>query len=237
MKKVLLLLFLSMFFVATHAQKRADVGVFYGRTYYLGDLNPKMHFSNHKMILGAIYRYNLNYRYAVRANLFLGTLEYSDDLSIFGYQIARGKNFHTNYYDFSGQFEFNFFPYKPGDKKMNNSPYVAAGITFFYLTSAKRGGPYQLGIPFGIGYKFNVTKRLSAGLEWSFRKTFTDMIDWISGHDDMPLVDGALNGPVRGLKQEGYLNDNDWYSFAGIFITYKFKEAGLGCPDAYKEYY
>ena len=34
-------------------------------------------------------------------------------------------------------------------------------------------------IPFSLGFKFNAGKRLSAGVEWSPRKTFNDRIDGV----------------------------------------------------------
>jgi hypothetical protein len=36
-------------------------------------------------------------------------------------------------------------------------------------------------IPFGIGAKMNVSKKVGIGLEWGPRKTFTDYLDDVSG--------------------------------------------------------
>ena len=68
-------------------------------------------------------------------------------------------------------------------------------------------------IPFGFGVKTNLTDRLSAGLEWSYRKTFYDKID---------NVESPLGKSI--------LHNNDWYSTYGLFITYKFVKFAADCP-------
>lgn len=54
----------------------------------------------------------------------------------------------------------------------------------------------SVSIPLGAGYRFNLTKKLTLGLEYNFRKTFTDYIDDVHGtyYDNTVLND--LKGPV-----------------------------------------
>jgi len=89
---------------------------------------------------------------------------------------------------------------------------------------------------FGLGIKYSVTDRLGIGLEWGMRKTFTDYLDDVSEYyyidfDDFTNPDEI--GMIQHLSdpsptkhdpgmERGNPNDNDWYSFAGISITYRF---------------
>lgn len=107
----------------------------------------------------------------------------------------------------------------------------------------------QFAFPFGMGVKFNGGERLIIGLEWSMRKTFTDFLDDVSGEYTDPIKLAAQNGgvaaalsdrtirtasePFQTDRQRGNPKTQDWYSFAGITITYKIKDKAPSCA-AYK---
>ena len=74
-----------------------------------------------------------------------------------------------------------------------------------------------LSLPFGVGVKVNFPSRISAGAEWSFRKSFNDRIDGVENPSGLHSL----------------IHNNDWYSFLGIFITFKFFNFAAECP-AYK---
>jgi hypothetical protein len=123
-------------------------------------------------------------------------------------------SFSTNLLEFGTLLEFNFLPYITGQDQWLKSTYIAGGIGYNFNLSA---GNNFLSIPFGAGFKFNITSRLSAGMEWTYRKTFNDMID----NTESPLG-------------KSFLHNNDWYSTYGLFITYKFFKFAADCP-AYKK--
>ncbi len=102
--------------------------------------------------------------------------------------------------------------------------------------------PYTLGsfsIPFGVGAKFSFGKTACIAMEWGMRKTFTDYLDDISTTYADPLILSAENSPTAAQladrtifgpgeepvsnvgKQRGDSSTNDWYSFAGITVTFK----------------
>jgi hypothetical protein len=99
-------------------------------------------------------------------------------------------------------------------------------------------------IPFGMGLKLAIVQKFCFGLEWGIRKTFTDYIDDVSKTYPDPLIlksevsdiaailsDRAIktfNSSNTGL-QRGNSKNNDWYSFAGIFFTYKIPRP-TSCP-------
>ncbi|MFW5725804.1 MAG: DUF6089 family protein, partial [Bacteroidota bacterium] len=45
--------------------QKSEVGFFFGTTYYLGDLNPLIHFSQSRPGFGALYRYNIDQNISV----------------------------------------------------------------------------------------------------------------------------------------------------------------------------
>lgn len=105
--------------------------------------------------------------------------------------------------------------------------------------------PYStvsMAIPFGLGIKLSIGSRWSFGAEWGLRKTFTDYLDdvsttyYLQGSDiDPAIAEEYLSDPTMSHTpgmQRGNSQNNDWYSFALVFLTYRFnlqKEAG--CND------
>ncbi len=105
-------------------------------------------------------------------------------------------------------------------KSSNQYLYVFMGIGMFYYNpqalyngrwvdlkplstegQGLPGGPAEYNgisvcIPFGFGYRLNISRKLTIGLEYNFRKTFTDYIDDVSGvyYNKQLLLD--YKGPV-----------------------------------------
>jgi len=88
-------------------------------------------------------------------------------------------------------------------------------------------------IPFGVGVKYSFSKRIAVSLEWGMRKTFSDYIDDISytyyqypdaytegssDYNDLLYSDPNLDHEPN--MQRGNSENDDWYSFAGLTITY-----------------
>jgi hypothetical protein len=111
--------------------------------------------------------------------------------------------------------------------------------------------PYSLtnvSLPFGVGIKWHFSRNIGFALEWGLRRTFTDYLDDVSTTYANPAILIAEKGVVaatladRSLKEPGITNvgrqrgnskTNDWYSFAGLTITFKIRSKEEECP-AYK---
>ncbi|MGC9344379.1 MAG: DUF6089 family protein [Bacteroidales bacterium] len=200
------------------AQRKSDIGIFAGTSYYMGDLNPSTHFYSPSVAIGPIYRYNIHTRSAVRFSGIYHRLTANDP----DFNNSAGASFATEFIDLAASFEFNFLPYKTNNRKMKYSLYTAAGIGYNILLTGDPTTPEPTSshftIPFSLGFKFNAGKRLSAGIEWSPRKTFKDN-----------AIDGITN--IGELNSEFHLlGNNDWYTFAGVFITYKIFNYREDCP-------
>ncbi len=196
------------------AQKYFDFGLFGGTSYYMGEINHAQQFYYPSISFGALARYNLNKRYAFRLNGYYGSLKASDSDFTTQLPTRRPMEVNTKILEYTAQFEINFLPYLTGTSKNNLTTYIAFGIGYAFPIGGNYYEPKShLSIPVGAGIKFNVTDKVGMGAEWSFRKTFTDSLDGI----ESPL----------GKR---LLHNNDWYSFAGIFITYKFFNFAVDCP-------
>lgn len=247
------LLFLLLLVLLPFGLKSQDfeAGLFGGGSYYLGDLNPGLHFLQTKPAFGALIKYNYTTRWAFRGGVTMGTVMASDART--GDNPARNLNFSSRITDISLMVEFNFFDYFKSMKRNIISPYIFGGVGIFFF-NPKSGGvalvdigtegqkvgyegrePYKLfsfALPFGVGVKYNISKRLSLAFEWGMRKTITDYIDDVSTtyylegtQIDQSNVDQMLSDPTRShrpLMERGDPKTNDWYNFTGLYITYSF---------------
>ncbi|MCK9480380.1 MAG: DUF6089 family protein [Bacteroidia bacterium] len=109
----------------------------------------------------------------------------------------------------------------------------------------KRYALTQVCIPFGVGYKFQLSDNWTAGIEFGARKTFTDYLDDISTKYWDPIIVGGAGGymanAVRDRSYEvgekpfmeedarGNKKTKDWYMFAGVHITYRILGGKVPC--------
>ncbi len=224
MKKYLFAFLILYSYTSTFAQvnakgkNSAELGVFLGGSYYIGDLNQTKQFLFTKPAGGIIFRYNINHRFAARANILIGTIEGHDSYSSSASQKQRNLNFKSPIDEVSAQIEFNFLNYKIGIEKEKFTPYIFLGIGLFNfnpqgqlpngnwvalqplrtegegLPDGSKSKPYkltQISIPFGFGVKTCVAQRLGLTFEWGMRKTFTDYLDDVS---DKYYDPSKLNG-------------------------------------------
>ena len=221
MKHFLITIIIIFTFSTANSQDSFDVGIFTGASFYLGDVNKQKFFYNPKLAFGGLIRANLSNRYAVRANLTKLNVSGSDLDFNNEYQQSRMHLFNSTLYDFNAQFEFYFLDYSPHDDGYNFTPYISAGFggAYYSVNDIKMG--YLFNIPFSMGFRVRLTEHISAGGQWEFKKNFKDDID---GLLDNSFPDGSL----FGSKQKNYTNDKDWYSYAGIFLTFTlYKPTGL----------
>ncbi|MGD0756959.1 MAG: DUF6089 family protein [Bacteroidales bacterium] len=212
-----LLLFLSLS-LSLSGQRNSDYGVFAGVSSYFGDINPNRPLYSPLPAGGIFYRYNFNPREALRTNLFIGGLRANDLDFNNAFQQARAASFSGTVGEWAVQFEFNFFPYSTQGKQWNFTPYFAAGAGIAFVNTVTFA--YVPVIPFSFGFKINVYKNIGLEAEYGFRKTFYDNFDGVKD----------LVAP----SDYSWIHNNDWYTFTGIAVTWKFYNKLAGCP-AYGE--
>ena len=193
-----------------NAQRKADIGFMVAVPWYQGDLSPIVpRATTLPPAIGPIYRYNFNKRNSLRAHGVFYSLGYAGE--VFDGQPAE---FQASFVDLGLDFEFNWWPYKTAWRRTKYSPYATMGLG--YSLNYDGNSVSHLYLPFGGGFKANLGKKMSGGLEVSMRKSFSDLIDGVSNIGS----DGG-NTPV---------GNNDWYMFTGVFITYKIFNYREPCP-------
>ncbi len=227
MKKLLFLICTIVIVNSAFAQRTSDFGGFIGGAYYMGDVNKTKLFYSPELAYGASYRYTIDERYALRMSIWNAHLSGKDSDFKSEYQLDRGHEFRSSLTDISLQIEFSFFPYDPENMKHPISPYITSGIAMVVAPGSKTTLA-NIGVPVGLGVKFNITERLTAGVEWSYRKTFTDYLDKL----DLATV---YDNPASLSRQRYETANYDWYSFFGLYLMIRVFEGDYHCP-AYRSY-
>ena len=87
-----------------------------------------------------------------------------------------------------------------------------------------------LNIPFGLGFKYLINKQFSLAIEFEIKKTFYDKIDYLTGAitKDIDNITGLEFNNSQKNFQYGSGNNNDFYYFTGISLSYIFYK--IPCP-------
>lgn len=206
---------------------KSSIGGFVGVSYYNGDLNPDIPFTNLGRAIGFLYRYNFNPRHVLKYNLTYSVLNGSLGDNYIP-NPPPTESFRKSAYDLSVQFEFNFLRYNDLAVGKNDfSPYVSSGIFTSIMFEDFIPKNYVAGLPFAIGINYTLFKRLTVGIEYGYRLTLSDKIDnTLNGYDDF-----YTDPPI--IKNNSIFHNNDIYAFAGLFVTWRLYNRGVACP-AYK---
>lgn len=195
-----------------------EVGVFLGGSNYIGDIGPTTYIAPNEPAFGLLYKWNKSPRHAYRISYTQSQIT-SDDLdSKENSRFQRGSHFENNLKELALSLEFNFFDFNLHQLKTKLTPYVASGVSYFFskynfsdpntatYAEGKTERRKSIGIPIIVGIKSNLTPHFILALETGARYTLTDNID------------GSYNANF------GNINNNDWYVFTGVTLTYTFGE-------------
>jgi hypothetical protein len=244
---------------------------------YNGDLKAHSITLSQTHILGSIgMQYDLSEHIAARSYLTFTGLRGDDKKGTVSMQ-ERNLNFKTKFFEWEVSAQYNIFSLN--DKWW--TPYVFAGIGIYHynpytkdtagnqvflkpLSTEGEGfiagvNDYKLtgvSIPIGVGFSYALNEDMRLGLEFGYRKTFTDYLDDVSTNyvDKSALltargqtaVDLAWRGdeyngapyPVGG-RERGHANQQDGYYFIALTYTVryffdKYKQI-VGLPGGRKE--
>lgn len=193
-----------LLFINSGQTQTMELGLFGGGSYYLGEMNPSIHFKKTQPAYGALIRLNLNPRWAVKLSYNSGGAEGIDTLSTRA--VPNDYSFSSTINDISVVAEFNFWEYFTGSKKSFVSPFIFVGVSYFFSDRAS-----GLSFPFGAGCKFSLSDRFALGAEWGMRKTFTDYFDGVNTTEYQSGIDLGADETSTW----------DWYNFFGLTATYK----------------
>lgn len=250
------------------------VGGIAGISNYSGDLSEKrVDFGYTRPMLGLLVKRDINRFLTLRAGFSWGMAAGDDKSNSDPALQRRNLSFSTHLWEghlgaelnildiddkgftpyvFGGVALFSFYPYAK-DSLGNKVPLRRLSTEGQGLPQyPERGNQYalhQISIPFGVGFKYIFTDRLTLGLEIGLRPTFTDYIDDVSttyidqntllAERGQKAVDWAWRGdepnktgftgnyPVDGT-QRGSAKYKDWYTFSGITVMYRIGSSGGG---------
>ena len=222
MRKTVIILVILITLPFTFQLKAQDykfeIGAGLGMSGYLGDMNRSNLFKHPGFAAGALFRYIIDYRWALKANLYTAGLSgnSADFSDVFPGGVTH--KFNSQVYDLGAQMEFNFFNYGIGYTYKNLyrvTAYLVADIGGT-LSACDGKTSMALSIPMGAGVKFKVKERLNLGFEFTMRKVFGDKVDNFSLDD------------FTGIKSS-FMKNTDWYSLMMFSITYEFGKKCVQC--------
>ena len=226
---------LFIVFLCLHLHSKAqfhEVGAFLGGGNYVGDIGGTYYVYPENPAFGLVYKWNRTTRYSLRTNAMIMNIKKSDYSPIDFARFNRRYRFKNQIMEFSVGTEINYYDFNlhGNDKKI--APYLFLGLGFirynlFYhepntLENIEYGKGLDIALPAIIGVKANVSPFVVLGLELGVRYTFTDNLDGSAPETE----DGLIND----LKF-GNMNNNDWYVFTGLTISFTFGDLPCYCKE------
>lgn len=212
-----------------------EPGVSVGLNSYSGDL--KRGYSPFPGQIGfeVFNRFNISSHQSFKVSYKRGSIKGKEIIND-ALSLNRNMWFKSKISEVSGKIEYNFLDYFDEVTKHNFTPYVFFGLGATILTNVEErekvlnSKELFINIPFGMGFKYLINRQFSIALEIEIKKTFNDNIDYMSGANTKNInqVTGLnFNNSIKNY-QYGSGNDNDFYYFTGISISYIFYR--IPCP-------
>lgn len=227
MNKIFSLFICLTISMTTQAQIH-EIGVFIGGSNFIGDVGPTTYIAPNEPAIGLLYKWNKSPRHSYRFSYTQSKITSNDLDSDEPSRSLRGYRFENNIKEVSLALEFNFFDFNLNGLEKKITPYVYSGINYtmynglFIINGVTNKDTNQntLAIPIALGIKSKLSRRLIIGAEVGARYSFADDID------------GSLPSN-KNLNQYkfGNTNNNDWYVFSGLTLTYAFGELPCYCAE------
>ncbi|GAA4273993.1 DUF6089 family protein [Aquimarina gracilis] len=213
-----------LFFVQSITAQTYEVGLIAGGANYIGDVGSTYYIAPNDIAVGAIGKWNRSKRHAFRASFIYYEIN-GDDSKGDDRRKQRGLTFDNSIKEISVGMEYNFLEWYLYDSEPQFTPYLYTGITTFnYGAQAidanneinSYADKWSFAIPMVFGIKKTLGRDFVIGAEIGARFTFTDNLD---GSDP----------ESRFGEGFGNLNNNDWYMFTGITISYTWGRIPCDC--------
>lgn len=232
MKSLFTLLLSTLLFTTINAQAKWELGGQLGAMGYQGDLNPNkyMDFNTLKPSYGLFVKKNFNKVLGLKLN-YLGGKSSGNDLKWDQERQDRGFKSNTSVNELSLLLDWDILGKsryrEDGTFRKRLSPYVFAGVGAAFVgdpglnyddpnfpNRPNLAGVAQdkvatkpstdFTVPFGGGVRLDLSRQWVLGVEYGVRPVFNDYLD--------------------GLSKGGDSTKDDWYSFLGLNLSYRFGE-------------
>jgi len=271
MKSLIILILLSIPIIAK--SQYWEFGGNIGASNYNGDFSERyIKVSQTHAAYGLLTRINISRKFAIRLSMTKTMLSGTDSIAKYYYhrRWTRNLSFRSPILDIALVPEFYILGFRTNHFTYKSSPYIFAGVCLFKMNpQAEYNGKwvnlqplgtegqylpgyadrkytlYQIGIPFGFGWKYSPGKNLNFAIELSARKTFTDYIDdcsnsYVSYRDILyrnGQIAAALSNRTGEVNNEridkvpdvdmrGSPEADDWYYLIGFTVTYSLLKFG-----------
>ena len=225
----LFVLILSILSVQLSYSQIHEIGIFVGGSNFIGDVGTTDYISPNQLAFGGIYKWNASPRHSWRASIIYSELEGIDLNSDDPRRIQRGYEFSSSIMELSAGLELTFFDFDLHSGAKLATPYLYSGLSVvnqdnhYFLNGVQTSenmSSWVIGIPMALGFKTTFIDGLLFGAEVGARYTFSDQID------------GSLpRNPSNQQYRFGNINNNDWYVFSGITLTYTFGQNPCYCAS------
>ncbi len=224
----LTILILSILSIHFSYSQINEIGVFMGGSNFIGDVGATDYISPNQLAFGGIYKWNRSKRHSYRASVIFSELKGVDTKSDDPRRVQRDYEFSSSILEISLGIEFTFLDFDLHSGQKIATPYLYTGITttkhdnHYFLSGVQtpeNTSSWAYGIPMVLGFKASFLDNIILGIEVGARYTFSDRLD------------GSL--PKAQNRQQyrfGNINNNDWYMFSGLTLTYTFGENPCYCP-------
>lgn len=221
------IILITLFFCFASAEAQTyEVGVFAGGSNIIGDVGSTTFVDPSDLAIGAIVKWNRSTRHDFRASLTFANMVGDDNDSDDRSRDLRGYKYNYNLIEASIGIEYNFWDWELYTGKPHIVPYIYTGLVGFQYEAfrldtasnelVESGTDRGMAIPFILGVKTNISSHIVLGIEAGVRYTFTDNLD------------GSNNEDFENARF-GNINNNDWYVFSGVTLTYTFGRKPCYC--------
>lgn len=213
------LLVVGLFISFGASAQKMEVGGGLGGMLYKGDVSTHLNPRFYRPAGSLFFRYNATRSFSMRAGAAIGSFQAEDRFSNDPLQQARDFSFRSTTSELTVDLEYNFLNYKATPKAKNWTPYVFAGIGLFNYTNHVVKSRGQLNFPLGVGFKYEIKRPWSVGVEFGTRFTTNDYLDGLGER---------TFGVTTNKLAQGNPALNDSYTYTAITVSYTFYK--IFCP-------
>jgi len=221
--RYLTIVVIAIFWNIKSTAQTYEIGGYLGGSNFIGDVGSTTFISPNKPVLGAILKWNRSTRHSFRFTALFTQLEGDDTNSDESRRQSRGLDFTNNITELSLGLEYTFWEFDMFKDRNPNTPYLYTGFTYFNHEElnlsngnlVSTGNAWDVAIPIVLGYKVAFDSNVVFAFEGGIRYTFTDNLDG--------------SAPGNDLLEFGNKNNDDWYMFTGITVSFTFGRRPCFC--------